>query len=533
MLEIILMSVAAAVLVAGALRKDVNPFVTLIFIGMVMIFTTTTAGEYLVGSDVHMEYYFTLLRHGGNVDPQMYFIPQGTSVVSYLLWNMDSYRILLPSLFALVPVASYIIFCRWVTPKRAFLGAFLAITFAPFFLELPTVPRQMAAELALMGMYLLVLFPRTSKKLQVGLLILTGIAIPLFHYSIAIVSVILLVPGILVKRVQAWKWLTVGLVAVVVTSCIYFPIAQDAAVARKVCHLYNQWAPEALQVTNPDYLLIAPDSATPPPTPDYPQEDNPPEGYGTLIRTALGVTLQDAHPLLIIFLVYAWVFVGLAAAGLWQLRRNTEFWSFGLGAILLVALCAVPGFAGVLNITRIAHLALLTLAVLPFVKLPLKVLTPLALGFFFLSSGVAFEVAKIPNIATITVPYNYALSGDRIDLGVDITPEDYIVRDYVIDNELYPIYADAYSAGIFTERMGPMGPQVDKLVQIPKTPRQIEGYVFVRSRNTRDGALTSWADIGCRKQHSFEEWQLDFEHDIVFQYGNSYVLRAPTFEEAK
>ncbi len=499
-----------------------------------MIYTTTLAGPYLVGSDVHLEYYFVLLRHGADVWQPLINTPQGTNIFAYVTPpNMWAYKLVYPAIFATVPCVLYSVYKQWTTPKRALLGSFLVIAFSPFFLEIPTIPRQMLAEAWLvLGFGILLL---KHSKYKYVILAVLGVLIPLTHYSVTIIAAVILLPGVvvaLVRKMYTTKPLVVFTAAMLLVSTIYFPTAQDGAVARKVFHLYNHWAPVSLQVTNPDLLLEPAPEGTTQVEAENKKTDTTVslKMYEPTVRSLFGYKLSSS--LTFVFILFAWIIILLAFKGLWHLRKVPNFWLLGTGSLVVVLLCTVPGFSNTLNITRIAHLVGLTLMVAPFVTGNLKGLTALCLIFFVFTSGLAFELIKVPNNETFTVPYNYSLSGHRIDLGTTTTPEDYIARDYVIDNDLFPVVADVYGAQLFSERLGPMGPQRDYISEIPKSPRPVpEGYIFVRSRNTQDGAFTSWNGIGLRKQYTFEEWQLDFENDIVFQTGDSYVLTTPMWEE--
>lgn len=557
---LLILSIAAVVVLCMIGKIEEKWFPWLLYVSAAgMILTTTLAGPYLVGSDIHLEYYFAQLRAGEAVRPLAMLVPQGTSILSYVSNNIWAYKLVYPLAFALIPVGSYFIFRRWVSPIRAFLGAFLILSFTPFFLELPTIPKQMIAEIFLMLAFWGTYKTHWPRRVRIPLLILCGMLMPLIHYSVGVLAVIIFGVGLLVSwiyRLPQRNGVLTVLAAVVVTGAIYFPSAQDGAVARKLCHLYNNYVPEALEVTHPDYLLLPPpEGATPPPAspkssllvPTLPGISNPkPEqeasrirlpwvtnpflGKGTLVRTLMGEHLAEANNWTRAYIGLLWLLVIFTAWGLWQLRRTKEFWIFGSGSLLIVLLCIIPGWASILNLTRLAHVALLILAVASVAVHRLRYLGPLLLILFLFSSGLVFEVTKQPNIENVTIPYNFSLSGPRLDFGTVVTEDDKAARDYVIDHNLFPIHPDNYGAHLFSEVLGPIGPRLDLLVELPKTPRPLDGYVFIRSRNTQDGSLVSWSDIGCRKAHTFEEWGLDFENDVVFQSGDTYVLRAPEYE---
>jgi len=513
-----------------------------------LILSTTLAGPYLVGSDIHLEYYFLQLFHHKNVLPQQVYVPQGTNVFSYIMPStIWTYKILYPIIYSFVPVLCYKLFKRWTTTKSAFFGTLLVVCFTPFFLEIPTIPRQITAEVSLLVALYLITVDTLNLKYKCLLLVTCGTLIPLSHYSTTVLTVIALTTCTLTAYLVNYKHkkLLLVLVSVILlTSCVYFSLAQGGIVRETLCTLWNRVTPQTLHV--PEFEAPTPTTAKVPissQTADIPQNTaSTPEtsltkpkleDYGILIPIVLGTNITN--PATWVYLSLAWLVAILAALGFWKHRRDEEFKVLSAGFIVPLLLCSIPAFVTALNLTRIIHFSTLMLAFLPFSRLKSsRLMLGITLPILFFNSGAAFEMLKIPDVSTISLPYNYSLSNYRIDLGATTTPEDYVVRDYIVENSLYPVFADIYGCGLLEEAVGPTGSRTDLLNMLPSEPRKLpNGYVFVRSRNTEDRALATWAGIGCRKCYSLDDWRLDFQHDIVFQCGDAYVLRTPDWDSTK
>jgi len=520
--------------------------------GASLVLMTTLAGPHLVGADIHLEYYYAQLHSGADVWQPLWFTPQGTSIANNviaplfpwpLLWT---YKLVFPLAFATTPVVLYYLFLKWLTPTRSFIAAFVFMSFTPFFLEIPTIARQMVAETFLVLTLYLTL--RSTWRYRYILLLLLGTLLPLTHYSVAIITLLLFGLGLLISLMLKQpfrKAIIVVLLGIIVTSVIYFPTAEDGAIARKLGHLYNAYAPTSLRITSPQFELANLPPNIPPSDPNEGQRLVPGievteetrnvvsastqlpilERAGTLVHVALGGDFLQASVIGKMFRISLWLILGTLIWGLWKLRKNKSYWVLASGAFLISALCIVPGWANILNATRFFHLSLLTLAVAVATSLPPKYLLIGLIPYFLLTSGFIFEITQQPNTSSITVPYSIGLSDHRLDLGATITSNDLRVRDYIAKEELFPLHADLHGAHLIQHLTGPTGPRNDLYLSLPKTPRPLEGYIFVRSRNTWDGTFTVWKDIGQTSTYPLKDFYAGPNADVVFQSGDAKVIK--------
>ena len=357
---LILASCAAVALVSlGRVREKYNPFI-LYGSAAAMVLMTTLAGPYMFGSDIHLDYYYAQLRNGGDVWQPLVGIPQGSSVLSYITGSMWAYKVVYPLLYCFVPVILYFVYRKWLTAQQSFLGAFLFIAFPAFFMEVPTIARQMVAEVFLALALYLAIKSTLRLRYKLPLLIIVAALMPLFHYSTGIIGLMIFGIGLvvsLVLRQGMWKQAVVVMASIIIVGAGYFAVVEEASVLRKVGHLYNYFAPAFVEVeVDPLIIPTPPHIAKPPetPGPNEPVEPKEPvkvattskkpliERYETLVQIGLGVDFLETSALGKAFRLLQWAMVVVIAVGLWKLRRNANYWVFASGAFLITALCLLP-----------------------------------------------------------------------------------------------------------------------------------------------------------------------------------------------
>jgi hypothetical protein len=488
-----------------------------------MVLTTTLAGPYLVGSDIHLEYYYAQLRHGRDVLLPIIGTPQGTSILAYVSGSIWAYKIVYPLLFCLVPVILYYVYQRWLTPKQAFLASFLLIAFPAFSLELPAIARQAVAELVLVIAVYLILKSSLRNRYKLPTLGICGVLLPLIHYSIGIIALIIFSLGLLIDRVlkqEMWKPLLVLLVCTVIASCSYFPMAEGGAVVKKLGNLYDSFVPETLRVEVPKLEIPTSPRRQPPPT--HIEKETKPgiplqKRYSQLMQIAFGLDFMKVDALGKMFRVLQWLVILGVLIGLWKLRTRKSYWVLGGGFILISALCLVPGWASIMNASRFAHISLLLVAPAFALSMKSKYLPAILILYFLFTSGFVFEATQQPNVEEPIIPYNIGLSDHRIDLGATYNEGDVKVRKYIVENGLFPVSSDFFGADFIGEKVGLRGD-----INWPLPNRG--DYLYVRSRNMRDKAFTIWNGVGCRRQVTPEDLGIDWNKNIVYQSGDAKVL---------
>ena len=206
------------------------------------------------------------------------------------------------------------------------------------------------------------------------------------------------------------------------------------------------------------------------------------------------------------------------------------FLAFALASgVILCATIITPSIAAIINATRLYHITLFFLA--PTLILGgklifrnLKVLTLcLLIPYFLFTSGLVCELTGYIDISNADIPYSVALSNHRVDLGGSLTHSDKVARDWAVDNERYPIYADWYGLLFLHERMGVGAGDLDMLpTDLSDLPDNC--YIFLRERNAAEKSVILWSGIGLREQYGYGELGLiDANLHRVFSNNHSGI----------
>jgi hypothetical protein len=148
----------------------------------------------------------------------------------------------------------------------------------------------------------------------------------------------------------------------------------------------------------------------------------------------------------------------------------------------------------------------------------------LLIPYLLFTTGIVFEVAQY-DVSVVRIPYSIALSNDRIDLGASFTTDDIAARQYIIDNQLYPVYTDWYGAMFLCEKV----PDEQVYWGWPQRPTEIvssitpDDYVFLRSRNVDNNEWIDWNGIGTRAATPLDS--KDFmQRDAVYRAGSATII---------
>jgi len=501
----------------------------LYFVAAGGVLLTTCAGQYLVGSDIHVEYYYAQLRGGAEVLPPAVPTPQGTSVLSYVSPSIWMYKVVYPLVLAMLPALLYLLHQKWLNPKRALIATFFFTAFPTLFMEIPSIPKQAIAEVFLAELLLTIyIFRDMPRYWKWAILGFAAAFIPLLHYSTAIVAILCLGVSLVIDLTvtrKLYKPILVSLAVMLAVGIPYFTAAEDGAVTRKVSHLYNGMAPVAMRIESlPEVETLPSEIAPKQPvrealgaSTDKPFIDR----YESMLRSGVGLDFLTVDAYGKTFRIIQWALVLLMLLGIWHFRRERLYWVMSGGFFLITLLCLVPGWASIMNSSRVLHLALMLLAPLVAVALKPKYMLILLIPYFLFTSGFAFEASQQKDVAVINIPYSIGLSNYRMDLGASQTDDDAAVRKFIIERELYPINVDIWGGYFLIESMGH---HEDVVWGLPSRIVPLKGYAFIRSRNIRDGTFVIWNGIGLRRFVPIEDYGIDPNKNIVYQVGDARVV---------
>lgn len=565
----------------NVVRKQVYP-VILYLISLSLLYGTTLTSNYLIGSDIHIEYYFARLTQLQGWDYSLAYNMNGSLSVTLLAPYLSTilhidllwiFKIIFPLLFAAVPVVLYYIYRQFVSNKAAFLAAAFFVIIPTFFMEVTAITRQQIATLFFVIMLYLILskddyipfkFLKKSHWLRVPFIFLFGMLAIASHYTtgaliLAYMGGSVFLIGIM-KRIRIpleipWSVFTVAAVGVICGGVAYYGTISSGTALHdiigimpmgvKIQAMLSQFSPEiAPPQLPPGTVIPAPTPGPIPGSPGYIVPVTPP--YSPLMQTALGLDFLNVSLWGQIFRVFQFITQFFLAVGMiYYLLRAYRRHNGGIYASFLVISCGVlvlcvikPSFSNIINASRFYHYALIIAA--PSVLLAAQLLSSkipklkiMATGYSVLfavvvipymlfTTGLVFEVTKQTDITQFGMPYNVALSSHRLDLWGNYTPDDEIVRGYITRSDDNPILTDIYGRVFLQETLG----YTKSIYLLPRDLENIpdEYHIFLRSENVRTQTLAHWVGPGLKDFVHTDLPSVFESRDIMFQSGNSYYL---------
>lgn len=350
-----------------------------------LLFMTSLQGGYLIGSDIHSEYYIAKrMMAGWDVSyPHLYNASLSTAVVAPWLSRMTHidlvwvFKVVYPMMFASVPVILYVAYRKMIGGWRALFAVLFFMSVPVFFLELPQLPRQMLAEVFFA---LIVLAMASGWRLRYKMTCI-AVCLPLtivLHWSIGLISIALmacLIIALLITKPIKWGLMQNRTLNLAALSTITIVCIIGAGI----------WGSKVAQGLPMRGLSVATGIVTniiePKPSIEYTEGEVPWDMLGPpkleipiksepLMRAATGGDFNEATIWGKLFRIVQYITQGLIITGaIWLLLRyrrykfNAEF-IICIGAVFGLLLCCVviPNFSYILNLTRFYHAALFFLA---------------------------------------------------------------------------------------------------------------------------------------------------------------------------
>jgi len=567
----------AGVVGLAAFGKFIKPSIyplAIFIIGLCLLYQTTLMSPYLIGSDIYTEYhYYQLVANSGfwaasipSTVNSCLSITMLAPVYSLLL-NIDGvwvFKTVYHLLFALVPLILFHVFSQQMSPKKAFLAAFFFIIVPSFSLEMIALCRQEIAELFLALVILLLVDRKLSMGPKLTLAAIFAISIVVSHYSVGFIGFIymgLFLPFVFVIRSdifrKAWGWLTaktgglpksllsrqaLPLKILVIVVVIYFVsgFAWYGTVASggNLGLLSSLWRGQTGVITT-ELAKIPTQPTQPTVFFDFGSRDE-------LIQTALGLDFSQASLQGKGFRIFQFITQLFLIAGCLRLlfrpkdlRFTAEYIALSLTSALLILACIfLPGFADLLNPTRMYHIALITLA--PFCILGgeaiwlgissiwhrlryavhkavaenaednqayLKFVTlGVLIPYFLFTSGFIYEVTGQEVTDKVDAPYSIALSSYRLDLAGVFYWQDGAAAQWLAQKATgeAKVYTDNHAYKLLELQDFP-----GQIVSLPRDGSKLpeDGYIYFTSWNLSKGelTLTMLGKAGLRQHISFDD----------------------------
>lgn len=508
---------------------------------LAMMYQVTLLTPYLVGTDIHPEYYYyrESLVNGWNLSiSNNYNTAIGLTLVAPFLTrvlHIDGlwvFKAVYPALYSITPVLLYLAFREIIGSKRAFLACFFFVAIPTNLIEVTGITKLQLSGLCISFAIFLLLYRRWTPKLRLALILPAVALIVLTHYSTGYVFLYFVIVGtILALFAKLIKFGT----PILPTRVYIALLCATALFVVGYFTLIGSNMSNPLNYVDPARYLVPPTAA------QYVTEQEP------IIHTALGLDMLSVPADGKIFrvlqlLTEAFIVVGFIVLGyrMWRRRDAVPLEYFALcsaGLLLLLACVVLPTFSRLLNMTRFYYLALYFLAPLVVIggefvlhKLGDRTLPALAtcvlVPYFLFTSGAVFELEQKPDISTLNIPYSVALSGHRIDITATSTGNDEKVMEWISENynDDGKVYADLHGTQILMEWLSPDLQGGYMFLDLSKV--KDEAWVFLREWNSEHEALVYHAGIGLRKELSYRELGVDKLLDgrpLLYQVGKSKV----------
>jgi uncharacterized membrane protein len=175
------------------IHPRVYPFI-IFMMALALLYQTTFISGYLVGSDIHVEYYVgnLVVENGywdantsGGVNSCLSIVI--LAPVYSLLLNMDIvwlFKIVNPLLFCLVPLALFRVFSLQIKAQYAFLAVVFFISMPMFFMDMTQLGRQQVSELFFVLVVLLMVDRKLTLVQRTILVLIFGFGVIVSYYGL-------------------------------------------------------------------------------------------------------------------------------------------------------------------------------------------------------------------------------------------------------------------------------------------------------------------------------------------------------------
>jgi uncharacterized membrane protein len=330
---------------------------TIFIISFFLLFHISLVSNYLIGADVHTEFYFAQLTSINSIwnknissSPiNIYDTMLSTTILPTIFskfLNLDMnwvFKLVYPLIYLTVPLVLYQTYRKMVDPLVAFLSVFLFMLFNTFYLEMLGLVREIIGELFFALLILLIMENKIGTRKKRLLFMAFSIALVVSHYSLAYLLVFFLIAIFLFKRFLKRPDDKFELISG------HMIIAYFA-----VLFLWNLWTVPLLSNPFIDFIkriYLGIVSLVPSP------------GVSGLMPIYVSPLHQISQYLF--YLLQLFILIGII--GLLAKRKepltNREYVSLSIASMIILLMCIfLPSFAAGLQISRFYHLALFFLA---------------------------------------------------------------------------------------------------------------------------------------------------------------------------
>jgi len=250
---IIAICIVVGLVAFGRIPERYYPYL-LYGIALSLLWSISLQSSYLIGTDIHLEYYYVHLAQTQGWDsslpctyngslPLVLFAPMLANLLGIdSLWIL---KVVFPAVFALVPVVAYFLFKIHFDARESCLAAFFLVSIPSFFMEI--VAKQQFAEVA----FVVCIYALVAKR-HPAWAIGASLATVLAHYTMGGLLMIYLVGGIVIVGVfqaidkSQYKALIIVASVMAVTSFLYYSWVCSGILMHILAFQLGQFSPVSL-----------------------------------------------------------------------------------------------------------------------------------------------------------------------------------------------------------------------------------------------------------------------------------------------
>lgn len=409
-----------------------------IFIGglaLSMILQQTMLGSYIVGTDIHGEYFIANKTITSGWD-WSYFHLNVTSIVINIftpfLYKIGipivwQFKLIYPIILCAVPFILYFAFSKQFSKRVAFYSAFFFMIVPVFTVEIAGIVKSMVAEV-FFALIVLTLFSKISNLKKGILLTVFGILSVMCHYTVGTIVVAYLGAmggGLLIYKICTRKNnflpLIVAFVIVLLVGVVWLKYTGGSVVFTGYTHAFDAVKGKTIDA------FEAPSKIEPnTDTTEITSEDSYLKSQDSLVQTALGMDWNKVSSWGKFFRVLQYLTQLAIIAGFIYLIVKRKKYNVSIeflvsivaSAVILVMVLFVPKLANMINTTRWYHFALFFISPLFVIGLMQvgkeKLLVGLIIAYYLFTSGFVFHLVKsdVPT-SSVEIPYSIAYSGNE------------------------------------------------------------------------------------------------------------------------
>ena len=558
---------------------------------------TTLQSYSLIGSDIQLEYFYSnWTLNDGCWNPTYSFTTMTSALgitvllpVYKLLTGMDLvwvYKLIMPMMFAVVPLVLYRIFSRQFGMTISLLAVAFFATMPMYTMDSAQLIRQEQSVLFFVLVVLAVLDDNLSNRMKLLLGGLFAIGAVTMHYGMVIGFIGYVFIGSFVAVALRWLWrkkdiidlrqplysrfvfLGIAVIAVLVYAGYYSVVNNKLSmwassipvtiVQRTTTEAQAGVSNEPMEsiTTSKDlnrtYLEAPPEVKEEIHVPAF-FEKFPflnPFWREPLVQTAIGLDFARASTLgktwrILQYLVELCLIVGFFVLLLRPPKGiKLEYMAMVIASFFILAgLYVLSTYSYGMGVVRIWQITLLFMSpcfvygvsLFSRQRFVLWGTLILFIPYYLFNSGIVFEAAKLQPSGFIDVPYSIALSGHRIDLAGIFTKEDVEAVDWLKENiGDGVVYADANGVKLLIQRMGiiqdfDLGTSTAGQVRmLEKMKPDAGGYIYMRKWNMDTDTFTFQGEYGSRVRHGIQDLKMIDDKlskgNMVFDNGARLIL---------